>query len=162
MRGILLLLLTISIVSISACGQVADLKKKVGLTIESPDEFLVQPQKPLQMPETKNLPVPQPGAKSLVAYDPEAEARKALFGNSTSISTTPSVGEADLLKSANAANVDPNIRSVVEEEAGDSGGQVYLLDSLFGKPSKNNGADILDPEAEAKRIKHQTNTGTTE
>jgi len=155
-------LLAAGILALAGCSQVGDLKKKVGLSIESPDEFLVQPQKPLQMPSSTALPVPQPGAKSLVAYDPEADARKAIFGDTAAVAPAASAGEADLLKSANATDIDPNIRAVVASESDNSDGQTYLFDSWFGKPRSGDPEDLLDPAAEAKRIQDQSNAGATE
>ncbi|MBS1301907.1 DUF3035 domain-containing protein [Loktanella sp. SALINAS62] len=49
---------------------------------EGPDEFSVIPQRPLIIPDTNALPVPQPGGTNPADLDPRAQAIRALGGRS--------------------------------------------------------------------------------
>ena len=78
----------------------------------SPDEFLVLPTRPLEMPENLSaLPPPAPGTPNRVDYQPKAEAIAGLTGRSGGIATT---NGAALV--ARAGPRDPAIRSELAAE----------------------------------------------
>lgn len=78
----------------------------------APDEFLVLPTKPLEMPtDLSALPPPTPGRPNLVDPQPEQEAVAALTGRTAPAGTASA---AALL--AAAGPVSPNIRAVTAAE----------------------------------------------
>src|SRR4051812_36538565 len=55
----------------------------------SPDEFMVLPTRPLEMPQNMSaLPAPTPGVANRVDYQPKAEAIAGLTGRSGGVATT--------------------------------------------------------------------------
>ena len=78
----------------------------------TPDEFMVLPTRPLEMPENlAALPPPAPGTANRVDYQPKAEAIAGLTGRSGAIATT---NGAALV--ARAGPRDPTIRSELAAE----------------------------------------------
>ena len=78
----------------------------------SPDEFLVLPTKPLEIPENLSaLPPPTPGAVNRVDPRPESDAVAALTGRPAAAGTAPA---GTLI--ARAGPVDPQIRSRLASE----------------------------------------------
>ncbi|WP_181164471.1 DUF3035 domain-containing protein [Amaricoccus solimangrovi] len=79
----------------------------------SPDEFMVLPTRPLEMPRNlASLPPPTPGAPNRVDIDPREEAVASLTGKDTAAAGT--AGAAALI--ARAGPVDPNIRARLAQE----------------------------------------------
>lgn len=67
---------------LAGCGEggLAGLLRSSGVT-QTPDEFMVLPTRPLEMPSNLNaLPPPTPGRANLVDYHPNAEAVAGLTG----------------------------------------------------------------------------------
>ncbi len=80
---------------------------------EGPDEFLILPTRPLEMPEDlAALPQPNPGGGNRVDRDPEAEVAAALGGD---ITRAPQ-GGADLMAYVTRFGVSGDIRSVTAAE----------------------------------------------
>lgn len=78
----------------------------------APDEFLVLPTKPLEMPaDMAALPPPTPGAVNRVDPQPEAEAVAALTGRPAAAGSAPA---GTLI--ARAGPVDPQIRARLRSE----------------------------------------------
>lgn len=74
----------------------------------TPDEFMVLPTKPLEMPaDMAALPAPTPGASNRVDYHPDVEAVASLTGKETAAAGTASAGALI----ARAGPVAPNIRA---------------------------------------------------
>ncbi len=77
----------------------------------SPDEFMVLPTRPLEMPkDMAALPPPTPGAVNRVDYQPKVEAIAGLTGRPTEATTS---GAALV---ARAGPIDPRIRSELAAE----------------------------------------------
>ncbi len=97
--------------SVAACGgpenpEMMNLKNPG----EGPDEFLVVPNKPLQIPEdvrTARLPLPTPGGTNLAGATPEADMVAALGGN---LDRAPG-GSGGLIAHTTRFGVFPNIRA---------------------------------------------------
>ncbi len=109
-----LLLLPLALI-LSGCGEggTAGLLRSSG-AVTTPDEFLVLPTRPLEMPDDlAALPVPTPGQPSLVDYDPEAIAIAGLTGTDAPARTAS--GSALLARVGVAANT-PGIRLILAEE----------------------------------------------
>jgi hypothetical protein len=93
-------------------GGAAGLLRSAGVGTQTPDEFMVLPTRPLEVPsDMRALPTPTPGAPNRVDIQPRAEAVAALAGR-----TQPAeVSGAALV--ARAGPAEPNIRGTVALEA---------------------------------------------
>jgi hypothetical protein len=84
-----------------------------------PDEFLVEPVKPLTAPKDYDvLPAPTPGGTNLVDLNPKADAVVALGGRESALNPGGGVPSSDgaLVASASRYGVPPNTRTVLAEE----------------------------------------------
>ncbi len=78
----------------------------------SPDEFMVLPTRPLEIPQDLNtLPVPKPGSVSLVDYRPKESAVAALTGGPTAVGTASGAALVAAVPPASAG-----IRTVLANE----------------------------------------------
>lgn len=150
----------VALLALSGCSGVKD---SLGLTKDSPDEFLVVKNAPLEMPPQLTLPQPRPGAPRPQEMTPTAQAATAVFGDSKlPAATEQSSTEAALLQRAGADQADPNIRHVVEKESQDLAkrnrtvGQKLL--GLGGQELEPS-ASVVDPKAEYERIKKNAEEG---
>jgi len=121
----------------------------------SPDEFMVLPTRPLEMPASlAALPPPTPGAPNRVDYQPKAEAIAGLTGRSGGIATT---NGAVLV--ARAGPRDPAIRSELagEDVAWRQSHHGLLLPRLIAKDKDTvtYGPMLLDAPAEFERLRAQ-------
>jgi Protein of unknown function (DUF3035) len=122
------------VLAISGCGQggVAGVLRSSGAT-STPDEFLVLPTRPLEIPDNlASLPPPTPGAPSRVEYQPESIAVTGLTGQEGQVRAASG---AALLARAGAASNDPQIRARLAQEDAEyrasHGGR--LLERLFAR-----------------------------
>ncbi len=102
---------------LSGCGQdeIAGTLQQASLANGAPDEFLVLPQKPLEMPEDLSaLPAPDPTAGSRVEIDPHAGAKRALGGTGGGYSASGS--DNTLLAAARSRPISANIREELRAE----------------------------------------------
>ncbi len=104
-----------AVTAVAGCGNeggAAGFLRSAGVGNQTPDEFMVLPTRPLEVPpDMRALPPPTPGAPNRVDIQPRMEAVAALTGR-----TEPaSVSGAALVASAGPA--DPNIRGTVAIEA---------------------------------------------
>jgi len=89
--------------------------QEASLANGAPDEFLVLPQKPLEMPSDMTALVePDPSARSRVALDPHASAKRALGGTGAGYKATGT--DNAILAAARIRPVDPNIRQELRTE----------------------------------------------
>jgi hypothetical protein len=122
-------------------------RETLGLVAPPPDPFLTVARAPLQMPQTRALPTPQPGAPSRVEPDPARAAQTALLGAPVpGPAAAPTAGEGALLAAAGADAADPSIRETIVAEA-PAPQRRFGLDSIFGIPI------VQDPDAEAQRVR---------
>ena len=156
--------LTAMLLALPACGTIGSPLEALGARIPPPDEFQVIAQKPLVMPALGSLPEPRPGAPSPLDPDPHRDAIQALFGASGSpvvSAIAPSAGELVLLNSANAAAASSEIRVQIEQERiQEAAAKPYEARSLgdalgFGGGEQLDESELLDPEAEARRLRHE-------
>lgn len=140
--------------SLAGCGEggLAGALRSAGVG-DAPDEFLVLPTKPLEIPtDLATLPPPTPGAVNRVDPRPEADAVAALTGRPAAPGTAPA---GSLI--ARAGPVDPAIRArlAAEDQVYRSENQGLLLERLT-----NNSPDSriyenmrLDADAEFLRLR---------
>jgi hypothetical protein len=141
-------------------------KKAVGLGKNPPDEFQVVAQAPLSIPPDFNLPAPTPGAPRPQDGSPQVTAENALLANSASGTAAPdtgaaqSSGEQALLQTAGATGADPNIRTVVNQEASaETAASQGLLDRLVFWREPEPAGTIVDPTAEQQRLQQNAALG---
>jgi hypothetical protein len=82
----------------------------------TPDEFAVLPTKPLEMPESRDLPPPTPGAGNRVDPTPHGDAVAALGGDPGRLQGTGQPrGEPALIRQTGRYGVQPDIREDLAE-----------------------------------------------
>jgi hypothetical protein len=117
-----------------------------------PDEFLVLPTRPLEMPPNlAALPPPTPGTTARVAYRPQADAVQALTGR-----PAPATANASPLV-ARVGPADPGIRATLasEDVAFRSENRPRIFERWFSRDAGRAayGGVILDAEAELSRLR---------
>jgi uncharacterized lipoprotein len=141
---------------LSACDGA---KEQLGLTRSSPDEFAVVKRAPLEMPPEFTLRPPEPGAPRPQEQATADQARAAILGDA-SAGQGQTKGEMALLQSADA-RFNPDIRQIVNEEAA----RTERKNEPVVKKLLNIGsnslppATIVDPQAEAERLKRNAAEG---
>ena len=128
-----------------------------------PDEFGVVTRAPLSMPPDYDLRPPRPGAVRPNETSPRADARSKLLrnmGNRRSANRPEgrpegnlTGGEEELLKRADALEVDPEIRYIVKRESTRIKEDKTLVDTLVFWRNKTPTKSIVDPTKEAKRLR---------
>lgn len=155
--------LAAALVLVAGCDRVGNPFEALGGGVPPPDEFQVIQYEPPVVPETYNLPEPQPGVPSPRAPQPEQEAIAALYGPGAAraAAADPSSGERELLASADAASASSDIRVQLEEDRQARPDEPYeppTLWELLGFGSDDEEVDetqIIDPETEAARLQAQ-------
>lgn len=152
-----------------ATGGCSNIKETLGLSKQSPDEFKVVSRAPLSMPPDYNLKPPTPGAPRPQEGTPRDQAQQAVLGLAPDAippigegesDTAQSSGESALLQSAGASGVDPNIRQLVDTETSeDEANSKTLADSLIFWRDPEPYGEVVDPQAEQKRIEENIATG---
>ncbi len=154
------------ILALSACSGV---KKQLGLTKQSPDEFKVVARAPLSLPPDFSLRPPEPGIPRPQEGTTSQQAKNAVFrlNQPESEALEPidesdgrSPGELSLLKAAGAGQSDPNIRRVLDAETLriNAEDDDFLEASVFWRDPQAPG-DIVDAEEEAKRLRENAALG---
>lgn len=146
---------------LSSCGNVKD---QLGITKDAPDEFAVVTRAPLEMPPSIVLPPPQPGKPRPQENSPQANAKEAVFGTKNAVEQTAaeSASESALLEKTGQSNTNPDIRTVVEQDAlEDERKSKTVAQKLLGLGGKKvePTAEIVDAPAEAKRIQDNLKSG---
>lgn len=150
-----LTLMSGGILLLAGCSGVGgELRDAMGITQRGPDEFAVYQRAPLEIPADYSLDRPQPGAQRPQETSARDLASQSLTGRKASASGgNTSGGEQALLSEANASNTDPTIRQQVNAETEMlAEEQKGPLDSFFGSGDRRQYGDVVDPNAEAKRI----------
>ncbi|MDB5491505.1 MAG: hypothetical protein JWO78_1354 [Micavibrio sp.] len=151
-----LLILTLAAGTLSACS---DAKKQLGMDpITGPDEFSVVKRAPLEMPPDFSLRPPMPGAPRPQEQATSEQARNAILGQS-GVTDQVTKGESALLSDAQA-NANPNIRQIVDTESTKTTGKkTPVVKRLLNIGSDKPAAKIVDPTAEAQRLKNNAEQG---
>ena len=153
---------------ILALGACEGVKKQLGMTKQSPDEFRVVARAPLSLPPDFSLRPPQPGAVRPQEGTPAQQARQAIFRVEDKKITAPeplavdsgrSRGELSFLKAAGADNVDKDIRTVVDREADSLQGDETFLQSLVFWREEDKPGTIVDADGEARRLRENSALG---
>ena len=154
------------ILALSACSGV---KKQLGLTKQSPDEFKVVARAPLSLPPDFSLRPPEPGIPRPQEGTTSQQAKNAVFRlkqpeaetlEPINPSDDRSLGEQSLLKVAGAGQSDPNIRRILDAEALriSAEGDDFLQALVFWQDPLAPG-EIVDATEEAKRLRDNAALG---
>lgn len=148
---------------LSACS---GLKKELGMTRNTPDEFSIVKRAPLVMPPNNEaLPVPRPGAPRPQEENTRIQAQKVVFGsNGQTLDDDKSLSPAEsaLLQEAGAENAAPNIRQTVDSETAQLKPQnIPVAKKLLGigKNDVQPPAEIVNAKAEAERLRQNQEDG---
>jgi hypothetical protein len=139
-------------------------KQEMGMTRHSPDEFAVVTRAPLEMPPEYALRPPKPGAPRPQETAPVVQAKQTVFGKNTNKSIAPGSGEDLLLQKTGGDKVSPEIREIVDHETEaltpkeKPVAERILGITGFGKDDEPP-ASVVDPEAEAQRLKKNSEEG---
>ena len=162
MRKILPLMAALAcVMALSACDRT---KEQLGLTQTAPDEYAVIRRAPLEMPPDYTLRPPQPGTARPQEANPDKQAKSVVFGDSKGASDKkPDDGEAALLQQAGADKAQPNIRQQVDYETSVlAPKEKPVAERLLGWTmggDKQPPATVVDPKAEAERLKKNEEEG---
>ncbi len=142
------------LLSLTGCNVV---KRELGVDRNSPDEFMVVKQAPLTMPPDYTLRPPTTQEEMPLAAAASGTARQAVLG-STSAPVTKGAAETALLDKLGAGLADADIRRRIDEENGilSFNNRTVAEKLIFWddeKPADNIPSSVVDPAAEAARIK---------
>jgi hypothetical protein len=135
-----------------------------------PDEFAVVKRAPLSLPPDYGLRPPRPGAMRPNETSPRDDAQSKLLRNLSDQSRRSTAkenknnrkftsGESALLKRAEALDVDPSIRHVVERESGRIKEDDSLVESLVFWRDKTKPKTLVEPNEESKRLRDNAALG---
>ena len=145
----------------------SDVKTKLGLDKQAPDEFAVVRRAPLEIPPGIThaaLPPPRPGMPRPQEQSPEELARETVIGSKSGseYSSTQSSAENVLLKNAGADNIDSSVRRTVDAETRELNDRnVPVIKKLtgVGGSGAETSATVVDAEAEYERLKQNKAKG---
>jgi hypothetical protein len=162
------------------CGSF-DIKEKLGLNREGPDEYRVVPRPPLSVPPEFNLRPPGQSSDYVSGAPADARARDQVLGTGNSetqagagsgafvntavmpVTASPLQNGSDLqfLSDIGASQLDPQIRQKLLDDKMNGTGTPKDSAYLFGGKDKSD--PVVDPAKEAARIKQdqQTNQPVT-
>ncbi len=109
-----ILFAAVAALGLSGCNTAS---KALGLSKVTPDEFRIVTKAPLVVPPDYSLRPPAPGEPRPQELQPESAARAVLVGQVQAADRSP--GESRFVARAGAAQSDPLIRFVVDDENGD-------------------------------------------
>ncbi len=159
-------LIAAMVLALSACSGI---KKQLGLTKQSPDEFKVVSQAPLSLPPDYSLRPPEPGIPRPQVGSTSQQAKNAIFRLQQPEAGTlepklenddRSLAELSLLKAAGAGQSDPNIRRIIDAETLrlNAESDDFLQALVFWRDPRAAG-EIVDAAEEAKRLRENAALG---
>lgn len=156
---LILALTGLSALGLGACSTAKD---QLGLTKQTPDEFMVVKNAPLSMPPDYSLRPPQPGAPRPQERAAAQAAKVTVFGEETvaGAQAAPTNAEAILLQKSGSTNANPNIRNVVDAESEDVASENQTVaNKLLGWGNDEPGASVVNATEEAQRLKQNAAEG---
>ena len=153
----------IAVTALSGCDRIGSPLDTITGNIPAPDEFRVVTRKPLNMPASANLPEPRLGERSPLEHDPGGDARALLTGQRTGPAATAGAGESALVSAATARTSNSVAgTSLAAREAEIEAKKPYepptVMELLNNDGRKTE--DVLDPDAEARRLRTGSATNT--
>lgn len=158
---------------VTACGGGGGVAAIIGLDQKNstPDEFAVVRRAALTLPPDFSLRPPDPDGAREQNLEARNDARQAVFGDDAreralaaeqqAKQSGASLSELSLLRESGALETDPNIRKMVENETASLSDvdQDLVDDLLFWRRENAPQGDILDANAETKRIQENASLG---
>ena len=149
--------------TLSACeGGIGD---ALGLGKNAPDEFAVVRSAPLTLPPDFTLRPPRPGEARPNEESVREQAKGTLFNEAGALAIDDSAaaathGEAAFIERAGAADMDPNIRHIVDREfSGYASEDESFIDSLLFWQEEQLPGEVVDAAAEAERLRENAEAG---
>ena len=140
-------------VSLGGCDSV---KRAISGDKKAPDEFAVYKRPPLSLPPDYALRPPEPGREQLETFSPRDQARAAVLRRPVQSQPigTSTPGLVALMEKTGAAEADPAIRKIVDEETlALSEEDRRLIDKLiFWVDNPEYPGTVVDPAAEQRRL----------
>lgn len=168
MKSAYCLLTALTCALLMGCGSSADMRDKLGLNREGPDEYRVVPRPPLSIPPEFNLRPPTQGSQYVSGMPAQARAQQQVLGAggatptpaSSAFANTaitpitssglPTTSDAQFLSNAGTTKADPKIRQELLDEK-NAGVSTQDPNYFFGGKSSTD--PLVDPTKEADRIK---------
>jgi len=160
-----LLLILVLFAALGACDTI---RKVAGIDKTAPDEFTVISRAPLDLPPDFSLRPPQAGALRPQETSQTQQARQTVFraGDKEAASAKAlavgnrSTGEVALLKQAGVADVEPNIRLIVNQENSKllEADRSFVDRLVFWEKAAEPGT-VVDPTKEAQRLRENAASG---
>jgi hypothetical protein len=148
---------------LSGCSEA---RRTLGIEKTPPDEFNIVSRAPLSMPPDYSLRPPQPGVGRPQEVAPRQQARQTVFrageqqASLSSRRAGRSDAEAAFLNRANAADADPNIRAVVNEETTRLvEAENSFVDRLVFWRKPEPAGTVVDPQKEQQRLRENAALG---
>lgn len=149
----------------------------LGLGRNPPDEFAVVDRPPLAVPPNFDLRPPKPGAPRPQAVNLQERTASTLYGTDASLSNiaardhtgalvrkpqaAPTGDEEAFLQSLHADKPEADIRDQIDREASQRvSANDHLVDDLLWWRDQSTSGVVVDPKAEAARIKAAKEKGT--
>ncbi len=147
----------IALVVVSSCS-LGEVRSSLGVTRESPDEFMVQPREKLIVPTTA-IALPEPTKKVDGHIAASESARESLYGKYDDKDKPKTALEQQIAAKTGAEEADPSIRRTVDKEykektgafGSERGGVLEAIVDPFGYNAPKD--PVVDANKENKRIK---------
>lgn len=139
------------VTSLAACE---NMKKQLGLTKQSPDEFSVVTRAPLTLPPNFSLRPPAPGERRPQEATAQERAKSAIYGGGAEAPAGGgSAGEQALLSHAGAGQSTPDIRRIINEENSiyAEGNETFVDRLIFWREPAPLGT-VVDATGESQRL----------
>jgi hypothetical protein len=150
-----------ALLALTACS--GTVQESLGLGKNQPDEFQVVRRAPLTLPPDYSLRPPDPGAPPTSTQDTSAQAREILTRQpAPPVETQQSSAEAALLAQS-PVQAEPGIRQILVAENSellDIDASRFLFILNFQRRAMEPDANVLNPVAEAQRLRGVTATGS--
>ena len=137
------------------------MRRQLGLLHQGPDPFSALPTRPIEFPDTNELPVPDSAAPSPIEPDPIRTAREVLDTAPPGTGALSST-EQRLLAALGAQDADPGIRALVDSELADDRrgdtllGDTPLVHRIFGIEERRRRREhAIDPAEELERLRRE-------
>ncbi len=153
-------------IALALCG-CSNIKQKLGLVKQGPDEFTVITRAPLTIPPDFDLTPPEPGAPRPQEITPAQTALNAISsydeGEKSNSDNIPSQGEIALLSMAKTSEANPDIRDLIAQDATNFTlrDKSFSEKLVFWQQTPDPSEVEVDPEKEAKRIQDNQALGET-
>jgi Protein of unknown function (DUF3035) len=157
------MLLTGGTLLLAGCDN-GGLSRTFGLTRDAPDEFAVTTRAPLSLPPDYNLRPPRPGAPRPQELSEQRQAQEILVPQTAlnpPVAGSTSPGQNALLAQS-GPDAPPDIRRRVDQDSRLDKPDDGFVDRLLYWRKSNPNSAIVDPVAEAQRVKANSALGQSQ